>query len=168
MPTLVAFASFGFIAYYIGAKLHAFDSRGRGHTWRLCIAVIPLFIALLVAVSRTCDYHHHWQDVTIGGLIGLFAGYISYTQYYPSIFCPDAGIPLVRWPSREGSQYQRLSGKDDNGSRGPHHLDGGDAVRRPLLADKEGVQMVLKALRNIIVSVAFPFKVFKHIRQFLI
>ncbi|EDX11738.1 GD19793 [Drosophila simulans] len=130
-----AFASFGFIAYYIGAKLHAFDSRGRGHTWRLCIAVIPLFIALLVAVSRTCDYHHHWQDVTIGGLIGLFAGYISYTQYYPSIFSPNAGIPLVRWPSREGSQYQRLSGKDDNDSRGDR--GGGDAVRRPLLAGKE-------------------------------
>ncbi|EDV47904.1 phospholipid phosphatase 5 isoform X1 [Drosophila erecta] len=129
-----AFASFGFIAYYIGAKLHAFDVRGRGHTWRLCIAVIPLFIALLVAVSRTCDYHHHWQDVTIGGLIGLFAGYISYRQYYPSIFSPEAGKPLVRWPSRQG-KYQRLSGKDDNVC----HDDraGGDAVRRPLLAGKE-------------------------------
>ncbi|XP_043651950.1 phospholipid phosphatase 5 isoform X2 [Drosophila teissieri] len=130
-----AFASFGFIAYYIGAKLHAFDIRGRGQTWRLCIAVIPLFIALLVAVSRTCDYHHHWQDVTFGGLIGLFAGYISYRQYYPSIFRPDAGKALVRWPSREG-KYQRLSGKNENESR-DDRADG-DPVRRPLLAGKEG------------------------------
>ncbi|EDW97742.1 phospholipid phosphatase 5 isoform X1 [Drosophila yakuba] len=129
-----AFASFGFIAYYIGAKLHAFDIRGRGQTWRLCIAVIPLFIALLVAVSRTCDYHHHWQDVTIGGLIGLCAGYISYRQYYPSIFTPDAGKPLVRWPSREG-KYQRLSGENENECR-DDRADG-DAARRPLLAGKE-------------------------------
>nr|XP_036674895.1 phospholipid phosphatase 5 isoform X2 [Drosophila suzukii] len=130
-----AFASFGFIAYYVGAKLHAFDIRGRGHTWRLCIAVIPLLIALLVAVSRTCDYHHHWQDVTVGGLIGLFAGYISYRQYYPSIFGPDAGKPLIRWFRREGNKYKRLTGNEDSDSRGER--DEGDAARRPLLAGKE-------------------------------
>ncbi|XP_036674895.3 phospholipid phosphatase 5 isoform X2 [Drosophila suzukii] len=130
-----AFASFGFIAYYVGAKLHAFDIRGRGHTWRLCIAVIPFLIALLVAVSRTCDYHHHWQDVTVGGLIGLFAGYISYRQYYPSIFGPDAGKPLIRWFRREGNKYKRLTGNEDSDSRGER--DEGDAARRPLLADKE-------------------------------
>ncbi|XP_016972248.1 phospholipid phosphatase 5 isoform X1 [Drosophila rhopaloa] len=130
-----AFASFGFIAYYVGAKLHAFDIRGRGHSWRLCIAVIPLVIALLVAVSRTCDYHHHWQDVTIGGLIGLFAGYISYRQYYPSIFGPDAGTPLVRWPRKEVNQYQRLAGNDENESRDERAE--GDVVRRPLIGGKE-------------------------------
>ncbi|XP_017044267.1 phospholipid phosphatase 5 isoform X1 [Drosophila ficusphila] len=130
-----AFASFGFIAYYIGAKLHAFDIRGRGHTWRLCIAVIPLMIALLVAVSRTCDYHHHWQDVTIGGLIGLFAGYISYRQYYPSIFGPDAGKPLIRWPRQESSQYQRLNSKEE--SEDLDEKAAGDALKRPLLAGKE-------------------------------
>jgi len=119
----------------VGAKLHAFDIRGRGHTWRLCIAVIPLLIALLVAVSRTCDYHHHWQDVTVGGLIGLFAGYISYRQYYPSIFGPDAGKPLIRWFRREGNKYKRLTGNEDSDSRGER--DEGDAARRPLLAGKE-------------------------------
>lgn len=128
-----AFASFGFIAYYVGAKLHAFDSRGRGHTWRLCIAVIPLVISLLVAVSRTCDYHHHWQDVTVGSLIGLLTGYISYRQYYPSIFGPDAGRPLNRCSRREGPQYQRLTGKDESGSR----EEGADSLRKPLLAGKE-------------------------------
>ncbi|KAH8369206.1 hypothetical protein KR009_004314 [Drosophila setifemur] len=126
-----AFASFGFIAYYVGAKLHAFDARGRGHTWRLCLSVIPLMIALLVSVSRTCDYHHHWQDVTIGGLIGLFTGYISYRQYFPSIFGPDAGKPLVRWSRSGRHQYQRIEGNDEqNGS--------GDArVQRPLLQETE-------------------------------
>uniref|UniRef100_A0A1I8MGA6 Phosphatidic acid phosphatase type 2/haloperoxidase domain-containing protein n=1 Tax=Musca domestica TaxID=7370 RepID=A0A1I8MGA6_MUSDO len=91
-----AFAGFGFISYYVGAKLHAFNYRGRGQTWRLCIAIAPLVLATLVAVSRTCDYHHHWEDVTIGGAIGLFVSYYIYRQYYPSIFSPNCHRPLTR------------------------------------------------------------------------
>ncbi|KAH8306341.1 hypothetical protein KR018_008357 [Drosophila ironensis] len=127
-----AFASFGFIAYYVGAKLHAFDARGRGHTWRLCIAVVPLVIALLVAVSRTCDYHHHWQDVSFGGLLGLFAGYISYRQYFPSIFGTDAGKPFYRWPRNKEKQYQELSQDELDEGAG----NGDCEIRKPLLEKK--------------------------------
>ncbi|XP_001996281.2 phospholipid phosphatase 5 isoform X2 [Drosophila grimshawi] len=115
-----AFASFGFVSFYVGAKLHAFDTRGRGHTWRLCIAVMPLIVAALVAISRTCDYHHHWQDVVVGALIGLVSGYFSYRQYYPSIFSPDAGTPFVRW-----WKYSRLEAKSMD--------EAGDDLTRPLL-----------------------------------
>ncbi|XP_017849760.1 phospholipid phosphatase 5 isoform X2 [Drosophila busckii] len=118
-----AFASFGFVAYYVGAKLHAFDPRGRGNTWRLYLAVVPLFVAALVAVSRTCDYHHHWQDVTVGALIGLFSGYYSYRQYYPSIFSPNADRPLPRPP-----QHKETFSK-------PETLD--DASRAPLLDEEQ-------------------------------
>ncbi|KAM7361829.1 uncharacterized protein ACRADG_012707 isoform 2-T3 [Cochliomyia hominivorax] len=83
-----AFAGFGFITYYVGAKLHAFNHRGRGESWRFCVSVTPLVLAALIAVSRTCDYHHHWEDVVIGSLIGLFVSYYIYRQYYPSIFSP--------------------------------------------------------------------------------
>ncbi|KAH8311392.1 hypothetical protein KR044_006068 [Drosophila immigrans] len=118
-----AFASFGFVAYYVGAKLHAFDARGRGQTWRMCVAVLPLIVAALVAVSRTCDYHHHWQDVTVGALIGLFCGYFSYRQYYPSIFSTEAGKPFARWP-----RIQRRQTEDN---------DEGDVLRRPLLGNSK-------------------------------
>ncbi|XP_073825701.1 uncharacterized protein isoform X2 [Musca autumnalis] len=91
-----AFAGFGFITYYVGAKLHAFNYRGRGQSWRLCIAIAPLVLATLVAVSRTCDYHHHWEDVTVGGIIGLVVSYYIYRQYYPSIFSPNCHRPLTR------------------------------------------------------------------------
>lgn len=88
VPSLlvVAFAGFGFITYYVGAKLHAFNHRGRGESWRLFISLAPLVVAALIAVSRTCDYHHHWEDVTVGSIIGLFVSYLIYRQYYPSIF----------------------------------------------------------------------------------
>ncbi|XP_023177018.1 phospholipid phosphatase 5 isoform X2 [Drosophila hydei] len=109
-----AFASFGFVTYYIGAKLHAFDARGRGQTWRICISVLPLIVAALVAVSRTCDYHHHWQDVTVGGLIGIFCGYFSYRQYYPSIFSNNAGKPYVRWPKHKRSETDSIEDEVPN------------------------------------------------------
>lgn len=81
---------------------------------------MPLIVAALVAVSRTCDYHHHWQDVVVGALIGLATGYISYRQYYPSIFSTDAGRPFVRWP-----RHTRLeAGSVENA---------GDEMFRPLL-----------------------------------
>lgn len=113
------------MTYYVGAKLHAFNARGRGQAWRMCIAVVPLIVAVLVAVSRTCDYHHHWQDVTVGALIGLFSGYFSYRQYYPSIFASDADTPYVRWPRSKRSQ---LDVKDESG---------GDVLRRPLLGKEQ-------------------------------
>ncbi|XP_055849616.1 phospholipid phosphatase 5 isoform X3 [Episyrphus balteatus] len=82
----MSFAGFGFMSYYLASKLHVFNDRGRGQSWRLCISLVPMFVALEVAVSRTCDYHHHWQDALVGSLIGICVSYLSYRQYFPSIF----------------------------------------------------------------------------------
>lgn len=57
----VAFASMMFCTLYICGKLQVFNQRGRGKSWRLLLGLLPLFGALVVSLSRTCDYHHHWQ-----------------------------------------------------------------------------------------------------------
>lgn len=48
---------------------------------------------MLVAISRTEDYRHHWQDVFIGGLLGAGCAYFAYRQYYPSLIHVECHNP---------------------------------------------------------------------------
>ncbi|XP_071827594.1 phospholipid phosphatase 5-like [Apostichopus japonicus] len=88
------FASYTFLSLYLAGKLHIFESRHRGHSLRLLLAGFPLFFALLCAISRTMDYHHHWQDVSVGSILGIFCATISYYQYYPELTHPECHLPL--------------------------------------------------------------------------
>ncbi|XP_046585058.1 phospholipid phosphatase 5-like isoform X3 [Haliotis rubra] len=94
-----AFACLAFISLYVAGKFHVFSSKGRGNGLKLCCVVIPLLWATLIAVSRTADYHHHWQDVTVGSLEGLLIAYIVYRQYYPPLSRPNCHLPYTEIPA---------------------------------------------------------------------
>ncbi|KAI0064654.1 PAP2-domain-containing protein [Artomyces pyxidatus] len=79
----LSFAGLGFFALYLAGKTHLFDKRG--HVAKAWLSLIPLSAAALVAISRTMDYRHHWQDVTAGSLLGFTIAYFAYRQYYPSL-----------------------------------------------------------------------------------
>lgn len=55
--------------------------------------MVPLAGASLVAVSRTMDNRHHWQDVLIGSLVGLVFAYFAYRQYFPSLADVKCHLP---------------------------------------------------------------------------
>ncbi|KAK1232275.1 hypothetical protein PQX77_004649 [Marasmius sp. AFHP31] len=79
----MSFAGLGFLSYYLAGKLHLFDKRG--HTGKAWISLAPFSAAALVAISRTMDNRHHWQDVFIGSLLGTVMSYFAYRQYYPPL-----------------------------------------------------------------------------------
>ncbi|KAF8275089.1 phosphatidic acid phosphatase type 2/haloperoxidase [Lactarius quietus] len=87
----LSFAGLAFLSLYVAGKLHLFDSRG--HMLKAWLSVIPLFGAALVAISRTMDYRHHWEDVVAGSFLGILTAYFSYRLYYPYLSSELAHLP---------------------------------------------------------------------------
>jgi len=90
---LAYLSGLGFLSWYLAGKLHLFDRKG--HTGKSFLALTPLTGALLVAISRTMDYRHHWQDVTVGSIVGLVVSYFAYRQYYPPLTSVYSHLPFA-------------------------------------------------------------------------
>ncbi|UZO25640.1 uncharacterized protein OCT59_017905 [Rhizophagus irregularis] len=87
-----SFAGLGFLTFYLTGKLHIFDRKG--YTYKGFVAVAPLILAIWIAISRTQDYRHHWQDVLAGSILGLVLGLYAYHQFYPLLYLPVSHKPL--------------------------------------------------------------------------
>ena len=64
--------------------------------YKLLITVLPIFLAFLVAISRTRDYRHNFSDVLAGMIIGVFSAVFGYFLHYPGLGDVDCGIAKNR------------------------------------------------------------------------
>lgn len=89
-----SFVCFGFCCLYMCGKLRCLSPNGRGNTLRFLAVLVPICIATLVAISRTSDYRHHWEDVVVGSLLGFTVAFATYFQYYPALTDNRCDLPL--------------------------------------------------------------------------
>ena len=75
-----SFAAWGFAFFYLSGKLGTFHCSRPTSSWRLLLPLMFLLIPLSIALSRTSDYHHHWQDVLAGSMLGFSIIWMIYRQ----------------------------------------------------------------------------------------
>jgi len=90
-----AFCVMSYLSLYIAGQIHLMDKKS--YIWKYFVVFVPYMIAFMVALSRVFDYRHHWQDVTVGSIIGLFFGIVTYFYYFPSLFSQNCDIPYQRF-----------------------------------------------------------------------
>ena len=61
-------------------KLGTFHCVRPVSSWRLLAPLLFLLTPLTIALSRTADYHHHWQDVLVGSMLGFSIIWMVYRQ----------------------------------------------------------------------------------------
>ncbi|KAH7924588.1 PAP2-domain-containing protein [Leucogyrophana mollusca] len=127
----LSFAGLGFLSFYLAGKLHLFDTRG--HHFKAWLSITPLFGATLVAISRTMDYRHHWQDVIGGSILGLVVSFFAYRQYFPSLASPMSHRPYSPRVPRDEEVLPTSNTQYPAPSVLPQYRDSGDGEQTELV-----------------------------------
>jgi len=116
MHTSLAFATLTYLSAYMCGKLGVFRDDS-GHMWKAFIAIIPIFGASLLSITRTMDYHNDFSDVLAGAVIGGIVGLLCYFLNYPSFFNNQCHEPKTRneiYNKKRGILYETKDNDDES------------------------------------------------------
>ncbi|AET38675.1 bifunctional diacylglycerol diphosphate phosphatase/phosphatidate phosphatase Ecym_3174 [Eremothecium cymbalariae DBVPG len=84
-----SFAGLGYLFLWLSGQL--LTEKPLVGSWRKAVAFIPVMGAAIIALSRTQDYRHHFVDVILGSLLGMWFAWWAYRRNFPPI---DSRVPF--------------------------------------------------------------------------
>eukprot|EP00941_MAST-03F_sp_MAST-3F-sp1_P006515 g6515.t1 len=93
-------AAYIYLSLWFLAKTKISTGRSRS-LFKFAVPSILICGALIVGLTRIMTGHHHWWNVVLGDLVGIFAGCLSYYMYWPSPLSACAHSPISMY-EREG------------------------------------------------------------------
>lgn len=76
-----SFAGLGLLSWFILGFTRTFN--GMGYSGKFFMAILPLILASIVAISRVNDNRHHVEDVLFGSALGIVISWFVYRLYFP-------------------------------------------------------------------------------------
>jgi len=125
-----AFTTMTYFTLYLAGQFRLLH--GISRVWKYFIVCCPLFFATYVPFSRLMDYRHHWQDVTVGSLIGIIFGITVYYIIYPPLRDDDCDTPhTFRFLECGKKQKEKIDEVEED-----------DVVEQPVNPDEKPEQIV--------------------------
>lgn len=88
-----SFAGLLYLSLYLAGQLRIVSSSPPRSLPNFLLALCPCLLGLFIALSRYCDYWHHYQDIVWGSVIGAVIATISYHYYHYPLWDWDSDTP---------------------------------------------------------------------------
>lgn len=92
----ISFAGLLYLSLWLSGQLTV--TRPQAGAWRFVVSFLPTLGAILIALSRTEDYRHHFIDVFVGLVIGSIVATWLYFRLFPCVtetHCYEPRLLLV-------------------------------------------------------------------------
>jgi len=80
----LSFAGLGFLSLFLYHLILSHRPTRRNHLWKAIVFSVPMFVAIIVAATRTRDYWHNFDDTIMGAVLGFACASLAFHINYSS------------------------------------------------------------------------------------
>jgi len=91
-----SFAGLIFLCLYLFGKSKVYSEHSAVGLLKGLGSFSPFFVCTFIAISRTMDYHHNFDDILAGAVLGTAFAFIGYFLYFPSLFDSKCDLPRTK------------------------------------------------------------------------